>query len=321
LELLRHLGYRDSGQHPEGRRLVFVGDLTDRGPDSPAVVNLVQRLVEAGRAQCILGNHEVNLLRGEHKAGNHWFFGEVESMGHGVGHDYPSVLLEGDAERRRMLDFFASLPVALAHDELRVVHACWDEARVELLRDKTLSEYMGGIERVPESGRVRELFDALRPGIHDETAGAPAFHEELATLQETRQMRHPLKVLISGPERQVPSRQPFFAGGTWRFVERAPWWDDYSNVPTVVGHYWRSRRVASDETSADETPRVGPESWWGKGYVYCADFSVGRRHRERLLGKTRGFAGALGALRYPEWEIVFDDWERCGVQPPGANGL
>eukprot|EP00438_Fugacium_kawagutii_P025544 Skav222809 [mRNA] locus=scaffold1444:54383:56296:+ [translate_table: standard] len=27
------------------------------------------------KAQCILGNHELNILRGERKHGNHWFFG------------------------------------------------------------------------------------------------------------------------------------------------------------------------------------------------------------------------------------------------------
>jgi hypothetical protein len=32
--LMRHLGYKDDGFHPENRRLVFVGDLTDRGPTS-----------------------------------------------------------------------------------------------------------------------------------------------------------------------------------------------------------------------------------------------------------------------------------------------
>lgn len=37
--LIRHLGYDDDGTHPDCRRLVFVGDLTDRGPDSPAVVD------------------------------------------------------------------------------------------------------------------------------------------------------------------------------------------------------------------------------------------------------------------------------------------
>lgn len=36
--LLGHLGYDDGGAHPDGRRVVFVGDLCDRGPDSPAVL-------------------------------------------------------------------------------------------------------------------------------------------------------------------------------------------------------------------------------------------------------------------------------------------
>ena len=70
--LLDQLGYRANGVHPADRRLVFVGDLTDRGPDSPAVVRRVRELVEAERAQCVLGNHELNILRGEAKEGNRW---------------------------------------------------------------------------------------------------------------------------------------------------------------------------------------------------------------------------------------------------------
>ena len=74
--LLGHLGYGGDGEHPQGRRLVFVGDLTDRGPDSPAVVDLVQRLIASGRAQCVLGNHDLNILLGHRKHDNNWFFGE-----------------------------------------------------------------------------------------------------------------------------------------------------------------------------------------------------------------------------------------------------
>lgn len=70
--LLAEVGYDDRGLHSEGRHLVFLGDLVDRGPDSPRVVPLVRDLVEAGRASVVLGNHELNLLRGEHKAGNDW---------------------------------------------------------------------------------------------------------------------------------------------------------------------------------------------------------------------------------------------------------
>ncbi len=41
-QLLKSLGYDQYGIHPDGRRLVFVGDLVDRGPNSPAVVELVK---------------------------------------------------------------------------------------------------------------------------------------------------------------------------------------------------------------------------------------------------------------------------------------
>ncbi|MER7002958.1 polynucleotide kinase-phosphatase [Dactylosporangium sp. NPDC000555] len=70
--LLDKLGYaitRDSlgraagAAHPEGRTAVFVGDLVDRGPDSPGVLRLVMGMVDAGSALCVSGNHEAKLLR------------------------------------------------------------------------------------------------------------------------------------------------------------------------------------------------------------------------------------------------------------------
>jgi protein phosphatase len=70
--LLGQLGYRvsrdDAGRpagaaHPEGRRAVFVGDLVDRGPDSPGVLRLVMGMVAAGTALAVPGNHEDKLLR------------------------------------------------------------------------------------------------------------------------------------------------------------------------------------------------------------------------------------------------------------------
>jgi polynucleotide kinase-phosphatase len=71
-ELLGTLGYmleRDANgraagaAHPEGRRAVFVGDLVDRGPDTPGVLQLVMGMVDAGTALCVRGNHEQKLVR------------------------------------------------------------------------------------------------------------------------------------------------------------------------------------------------------------------------------------------------------------------
>jgi protein phosphatase len=69
--LLTSLGWtikHDSGgpvgaTHPEGRVALFVGDLVDRGPDSPGVLRLVMGMVRAGTALCVAGNHEAKLLR------------------------------------------------------------------------------------------------------------------------------------------------------------------------------------------------------------------------------------------------------------------
>jgi protein phosphatase len=72
--LLARLGYRVDEQqsalgtrvrlsHPEGRRLVFVGDLVDRGPCIPAVLQLVMDAVEDQVALCVVGNHDDKLRR------------------------------------------------------------------------------------------------------------------------------------------------------------------------------------------------------------------------------------------------------------------
>lgn len=69
-DLLGTLGYSVWGPReapkvtaPQGRRALFLGDLVDRGPDSPGVLRLVMSMVESGAAICIPGNHEIKLLR------------------------------------------------------------------------------------------------------------------------------------------------------------------------------------------------------------------------------------------------------------------
>ena len=74
LALLDRLGYRvETGEEdgarkfrieaPEGRTLVFVGDVVDRGPDSAGALALVMDAVDAGCALALPGNHDVKLAR------------------------------------------------------------------------------------------------------------------------------------------------------------------------------------------------------------------------------------------------------------------
>jgi protein phosphatase len=48
---------------PVGRKAVFLGDFVDRGPNSPAVLRLVMRMIAAGHAFAVPGNHDIKLLR------------------------------------------------------------------------------------------------------------------------------------------------------------------------------------------------------------------------------------------------------------------
>ncbi|WP_329024317.1 polynucleotide kinase-phosphatase [Streptomyces sp. NBC_00690] len=80
--LLGKLGYVD-GVHPEGRTAVFVGDLVDRGPDSPGVLRRVMAMVASGNALCVPGNHENKLgryLKGRNVQHTHGLAETIEQL-------------------------------------------------------------------------------------------------------------------------------------------------------------------------------------------------------------------------------------------------
>ena len=211
--LMGYLGYNEDGLHPDGRRLVFVGDLTDRGPDSPAVVNLVQRLIESGRAQCVLGNHDLNILLDHRKHDNGWFYGE-EFIEDGIV--VPQVLAD-EPTRQEVLAFFRTLPIALERDDLRVVHACWCDGMTDIARESSdaVSLYMQHHDMIEGSFPDLDL-DDIDQGLE-------------------HQNKNPVKLLSSGPEERTD--EPIHASGKTRNERRVQWWSEYDGKFCVFGHY------------------------------------------------------------------------------------
>lgn len=136
--LLRELGYRErhgAYSHPD-RIAVFVGDLIDRGSQQVGVVDHVRRMVEAGYADVVMGNHEFNAIAyatphpdrpGDHlrrhtpkNTGQHAAFLDD------VGYD--------SATHQRVIDWFRTLPLWLelevSGQRLRVIHACWHQESI-----------------------------------------------------------------------------------------------------------------------------------------------------------------------------------------------
>lgn len=311
-DLLARLGYDAQGGHPERRRLVFVGDLIDRGPDSPAVLRRVASLVEAGRAQCITGNHELNALRNDpdkQRPGEGWWYGRADA-------DYDSVPVDPDEKARRFLPFLSSLPIALENTHLRVVHACWHEESIEQMQRE--SSVIDAFRRHDREGRARlasqrraaaaEL-DRAGVSLHDEHAVIPPLPLR-SEYDESNQMSNPVRILTSGVE-QSTGRKPVFLSGKWRLVERVPWWQRYAGeTPVVFGHYWRrydaDTPAPAEKKASDLFDTDPPDTWLGN--TVCIDYSVGYRFKERPHTAGRGrSAYCLAAFRFPERTLVFDD--------------
>ncbi len=108
--LLTKLGYelrRDDrgrvvgGRHPAGRTAVFVGDLVDRGPDTPGVLRLVLGMVRDGDALCVPGNHDDKLLRA--------LRGRKVRISHGLAESLEQLSREPDEFRAEVESFLDGL--------------------------------------------------------------------------------------------------------------------------------------------------------------------------------------------------------------------
>jgi protein phosphatase len=101
--------------HPDGRRPIFVGDLVDRGPDTPGVLRLVIGMVEGGHAHCVPGNHEHKLVRA--------LQGRQVKISHGLETTLAQLDAESAEFRQQVKDFCAGLVSHLVLDDGRLVVA------------------------------------------------------------------------------------------------------------------------------------------------------------------------------------------------------
>jgi len=122
VELLGQLGYsvdreddRYSISSTHGRKLVFVGDLVDRGPGTVQVLRLVSDLVHLGQAFCVPGNHDMKLVRA--------LRGRDVKLTHGLAETMEQLRQEPEAFRIEMAQFLDGLVSHLVFDDGKLVVA------------------------------------------------------------------------------------------------------------------------------------------------------------------------------------------------------
>lgn len=199
--MLERLGYACvSGRwrHPQGRTLISLGDLIDRGPDPLGCVERIAQLAADGCAHMVLGNHELNAL--------HYVEGLRENSEKNRA-QFETTLLQIEAapprwDRARA--FIESQPTHMLLDEgrIRIVHAYWDDDAI-----RSLPVFLDDA-------------DKLR-------ASAPGGALEQA-----------FELCIKGPERRVPAYTDFggHVRETERVPWWTAYGVDEPRV--VFGHYW-----------------------------------------------------------------------------------
>lgn len=141
--LLLRMGYqRIDGvwQHSE-RTLISVGDLIDRGPQQKRTVDILRAMAEKGFAKVIMGNHEFNAVA----------YATHNSKGqpmrpHTAKNRLQHSAFLNEAEPLKIwyhetINWFKQLPIILDLPELRVVHACWHQASISVIKEYCSDNY------------------------------------------------------------------------------------------------------------------------------------------------------------------------------------
>jgi len=148
-ELLVLMGYieiENTYKHPEGRKVVFIGDYIDRGCEEEDVLTIVRGMVNAGDAYALMGNHELNAISYATPHPNNGDYLRKHTEQNTAQHqaflnEYPF----GTDKYIDIIEWFKCLPLFLEIEGARFVHASWVEEDINHLRtilndDNTIKE-------------------------------------------------------------------------------------------------------------------------------------------------------------------------------------
>lgn len=136
-KLLTKLGYENSSgyyKHPE-RKVIFVGDFIDRGPKIRKTLSIVKRMVDENSALAIMGNHEFNFLCYNTEISTGVYLRPHNESNNRQVEQTLAQFKDQENELNEYLNWFRSLPLFLELEDIRIVHACWDQEHIKHIKD------------------------------------------------------------------------------------------------------------------------------------------------------------------------------------------
>lgn len=247
--LLAHMGYenRCGAYRHQNRTAIFVGDFIDRGPLQLSSVMTVRRMVDAGSAQAVMGNHEFNAIAwltpdpaddGEYLRPRDGARGQKNRRQHAA---FLKEVEGNPALHQEIIDWFMTLPLWLDLTGVRVVHACWHAEYMNALRpfltlqNQLTPELMvsasrpGSMEFLTVEGLTKGL-DVRLPDGHsfDDNDGhtrrdvrirwwesKATTYRDLALMPDDLRIRLPALPLENDSRSQYDNAKPVFFGHYW----------------------------------------------------------------------------------------------------------
>ena len=284
--LLRKMDYElidGTWQHPE-RKAIFVGDLIDRGPRQVDSVMIAKRMVEAGHAHIVMGNHEFNAIAyatpNPNKPGDflrtHW--GKLGRKNRKQHKAFLTAVGKYSVRHKDLITWFKTIPLWLDLGELRIIHACWDLKSMKGLKSKL--------------GPNHTVTDELM--VTMSTKGHQDYHD--------------LEILIKGPEIEMPDGFKYKdKDEIVRSSARYAWWDPEASTFDVAARIPDNCK-AVDGTPFPQLPAVpipsgNPEPYGDTiplffGHYWCTDEDEIISDHAMCVDYSAGKGGPLKAYRW-----------------------
>jgi hypothetical protein len=261
--LLDKLGYAEIEgifRHPD-RKMIFVGDFVDRGPEQREVLRIARSMCEAESARAVLGNHEFNAIGWAARHEDGGFLRDRSAKNERQHAEFLRQIGSDSSDHEEAIRWFRSLPVWLELPGLRAVHACWHEPSRAALRP-----FLDERDCFTDEG-IRESY---RRGSEANAAA---------------------DILLKGPEQRLPKGVHFHdKDGHKRDEVRLRWWDQDATTfrKAAIGLDGREDELPDSTLPRDFRYRESTPVFFGHYWLNgtpaitapnaaCLDFSVAKK--------------------------------------------